>query len=180
MQLTFDRARIDDAPAIAAIRIAAAEQLTVRYGKGPWSWAITIDAVERSLRTPFVLVARSGHTVVATLRLQTRKPWAITLDAFSPVRRALYLVDMAVDPEVQRQGVGRACLAEAARRARAWPAGAIRLDAYDAPAGASGFYERCGYRNVARSEFRGIALRYFEIVLEPAGQRARPRERSAR
>lgn len=165
MQLTFDRARPEDAPALAAIRIAAAEHLTAAYGRGPWSWAATIDSVERSIRTPMVIVARQGLTAVATFRLQTRKPWAITLDAFVPVRRALYLVDMAVDPEVQRQGVGRACLAEAARRALRWPAGAIRLDAYDAPAGASGFYERCGYRNVGCSSVRGIALRYFERVL---------------
>lgn len=166
MQLTFDRARPEDAPAIAAIRIAAAEHLTAKFGKGPWSWAATIDSVERSMRTPLVIVARSDNCVLATFRLQTRKPWAITLDAFVPVRRALYLVDMAVDPEVQRQGVGRACLDEAARRATAWPATSIRLDAYDSPAGASGFYERCGYRNVGRSHFRGIALRYFERVLE--------------
>ncbi len=166
MQLTFDRARPEDAPAIAAIRIAAAEHLTAKFGRGPWSWAATIDSVERSMRTPLVLLARADHSVVATFRLQTRKPWAITLDAFVPVRRALYLVDMAVDPEVQRQGVGRACLDEAARRATAWPASAIRLDAYDSPAGASGFYERCGYRNVGRSHFRGIALRYFERVLD--------------
>ncbi len=166
MQLTFDRARPEDAPAIAAIRIAAAEHLTAKFGKGPWSWAATIDSVERSMRTPLVIVARADNSVLATFRLQTRKPWAITLDAFVPVRRALYLVDMAVDPEVQRQGVGRACLVEAARRALAWPASSIRLDAYDSPAGASGFYERCGFRNVGRSHFRGIALRYFERVLD--------------
>lgn len=165
MHLTFDRACPEDAGDIAAIRRAAAEQLTATFGKGPWSWGVSIDGVKRSLRTPLVLVARARHTVVATFRLQSRKPWAIDGSRFSPVARPLYLVDMAVDPELQRQGVGRACLAEATRRARAWPAQAIRLDAYDAPAGAGRFYERCGYRDVGGAPFRGTALRYFELML---------------
>jgi GNAT superfamily N-acetyltransferase len=165
MDLTFDRARPDDAGAIAAIRVAAAAQLTAAYGTGPWSWGTSTEAVERSLRTPLVVVARAGHTVVASFRLQSRKPWAIDRAYFSTVARPLYLVDMAVDPELQRCGVGRACLAEAVRRARAWPAQAIRLDAYDAPAGAGRFYERCGYREVGSARFRGTALRYFELIL---------------
>ncbi len=166
MQLTFERAQPEDAAAIAAIRIAAAEQLTLTHGEGPWSWMVSMDAVLRSLRTPYVLVARAGRTPVATLRLQSRKPWALALPDFSPASKALYLVDMAVDPELQRQGVGRECLAEAVRLARAWPARAIRLDAYDAPAGAGAFYQRCGYREVGRARIRGTALRYYECLIE--------------
>jgi hypothetical protein len=49
--------------------------------------------------------------------------------------------------------------------ARAWPADAVRLDAYDAPAGAGGFYARCGYRERGRVTYRGVPLIYFEHVL---------------
>jgi GNAT superfamily N-acetyltransferase len=45
-----------------------------------------------------------------------------------------YLLAMAVTPAKQRQGIGRRCMEEAKRIARAWPADAIRLDAYDAAA----------------------------------------------
>jgi hypothetical protein len=46
-----------------------------------------------------------------------------------------------------------------------WPADAVRLDAYQGPAGAGGFYERCGFREVGRAAYRGTPLIYFELLL---------------
>ncbi len=112
-----------------------------------------------------VLVARSGASVVGTVRLATRKPWAIDPAWFTPCARVLYLTDMAVDPGQQRQGIGRRCLAHARDVARAWPADALRLDAYDAPAGAGGFYEKCGFREVGRVTYRQTPLVYYELLL---------------
>ena len=40
----------------------------------------------------------------------------------------IYLTDMAVRPDYQGKGIGRAMLAEAVRIVREWPADAIRLD----------------------------------------------------
>ncbi len=87
-----------------------------------------------------LLVARDDTDIVGVLRLATRKPWAIDTASFTPVQRPLYLTDMAVRPAVQRQGIGRRLLAEAIAVAKGWPADAIRLDAYDAPAGGGDFY----------------------------------------
>jgi len=61
-------------------------------------------------------VARDGAGIIATLRLATKKPWAIDPAYFVTVRRPLYLLDMAVQPGVQRQGVGRCLLGEASRQ----------------------------------------------------------------
>jgi GNAT superfamily N-acetyltransferase len=69
---------------------------------------------------------------------------------------------MAVHPELQRNGVGRLLLKEAEAIARAWPADAIRLDAFDAEAGAGGFYAKCGWREVGRVTYRKDPLIYFE------------------
>lgn len=49
--------------------------------------------------------------------------------------------------------------------AAAWPADAIRLDAYDAEAGAGAFYEKCGYRQRGRVVYRGDPLVYYELLL---------------
>jgi hypothetical protein len=49
--------------------------------------------------------------------------------------------------------------------ARAWPSQAIRLDAYDADAGAGGFYAKCGFREVGRVTYRTVPLIYFELLL---------------
>jgi GNAT superfamily N-acetyltransferase len=103
--------------------------------------------------------------VVTVLRLATRKPWAIDTAYFTPVSHALYLTGMAVAVAWQRQGLGRQALDDATAIARAWPAGAIRLDAWDAPAGAGPFYAACGYGERGRVRYRGNPLVYFELVL---------------
>jgi ribosomal protein S18 acetylase RimI-like enzyme len=75
---------------------------------------------------------------------------------------------MAIAPELQRKGFGRRCLQAVLHICRAWPADAIFLDAYDAVAGAGGFYRKCGFREVGRATYRGVPLVYFEKVLAPS------------
>ncbi|MFN2565142.1 MAG: GNAT family N-acetyltransferase [Gemmatimonadaceae bacterium] len=154
-----------DAAAIALLRTAAAERLTDDYGPGHWSGVVTDRIVLRGLKNSRVLVARRGAEIVGTLRLATKKPWAIDAAYFTRVDRPLYLTDMAVDPRAQRQGVGRELLNAAVAIASAWPADAIRLDSYDADAGAGPFYEKCGFREVGRVTYRGTPLVYYEMVL---------------
>ena len=165
LDLLFATATLADAPAVAALRAAVAADLTRMHGFGQWSSVATEKVVVRDIHCARVLVARSGASVVGTVRLATRKPWAIEPDWFTPCTRVLYLTDMAVDPGQQRQGIGRRCLAHAMNVARAWPADALRLDAYDAPAGAGGFYEKCGFREVGRVTYRQTPLVYYELLL---------------
>ena len=161
----LERATAHDVEEIAALRTAVALDLTARFGIGHWSATVTEKGVMRGIATSQVCVARQRSRVVATLRLATTKPWAIDLSYFTPCGRALYLTDMAVLPSVQLQGIGRRCLEETRRIAAEWPAEAIRLDAYDATAGAGGFYARCGYREVGRVTYRSTPLIYFETLL---------------
>jgi GNAT superfamily N-acetyltransferase len=72
---------------------------------------------------------------------------------------------MSVEPEVQRTGVGRHCIEEAVSIATGWPSGGIRLDAWDAEAGAGGFYRKCGFREVGRVVYRQLPLIYFERII---------------
>jgi len=151
-----------DATTIAALRIRVAERLTERYGAGHWSNAGTIASVNHALRHGGLFVARRQAQVIATLILTSRKPWAIDPQYFTPTRRVLYLTSMAVEPALQGKGIGRACLAAALEIARARGAEFIRLDAYDAAAGAGGFYAECGYREVRRVTYRKTPLIYYE------------------
>lgn len=154
-----------DAAEIAALRTAVALDLTARYGTGHWSASVTENGVVRGITTSQVFVVRRARSVVATLRLATRKPWAIDVSYFTPCERPIYLTDMAVHPSMQRRGIGRAALDGARRICAEWPANAIRLDAYDAAAGAGGFYARCGFREVGRVRYRNNPLIYFEVLL---------------
>jgi len=165
MKLRFFTAVRSDALELAALHTAANEDLTKRFGQGLWSSAATEKGVLLAIRRSRVIIARKDTRIVGTLNLQTKKPWAIDVSYFTPVKKALYLTGMAVLPVMQKQGVGRALLEEAAKIARAWPADAIRLDAWDADAGAGPFYAKCGYRELARTAYKGNPLIYFELVL---------------
>jgi GNAT superfamily N-acetyltransferase len=117
------------------------------------------------MRQSRVIVAVVADATVGVVRLATKKPWAIDVSYFTPCRRPVYLTDMAVWPEVQRHGIGRQLLGEASRVARAWNGDALRLDAYDAEAGAGGFYARCGFEHRGRVTYRGTPLVYYERQL---------------
>jgi GNAT superfamily N-acetyltransferase len=160
------RAEEADAEEIASLRTAVANDLTFRHGRGHWSAPVSATSVARDIGTSRVLVARTRGEITGTLRLATKKPWAIDPRYFTVVEQPVYLVDMAVAPARQRQGIGRQLLEEASTMARGWPAGAIRLDAYDHAAGAGDFYVRCGYRETGRVVYRGVPLIYFELLFE--------------
>ena len=157
-------ATLADAAAIAAVRVAAADGLTRDFGDGHWSAHTNEASVLRDIKASRVLAIRARDQIVGTLTLQTKKPWAIDVLYFTPCRKSLYLINMAVAPDHQRLGVGRALLAEALRVARVFPADAIRLDAYQAPAGAGPFYSKCGYTHVGGATYRGVPLLYFELM----------------
>lgn len=165
MIVTLEKAHAADVPAIAGLRRAVAERLTRDFGHGHWSTLGSESGVIRDLATPGLFVAKEAGRLVATLRLAPKKPWAIDPAYFAPSQAPLYLTSMAVEPDRQRQGIGRACMAEAERIARGKQADAIRLDAYDSPAGAGGFYVKCGFHEVARVVYRNNPLIYFEMLL---------------
>ena len=167
--LAFVLATAHDVPALRQLRIDVARALTAQWGQGPWSAEPSERGVLGGLRHAQVWLAReTSGTIAATYRLLQKKPWAIDVTCFTPCRRALYLTDMAVHPAQQRRGLGRRCLDHATHIARAWPAQAIRLDAYDAGAGAGGFYARCGFASRGRVVYRGTPLLYFERLVEDA------------
>jgi GNAT superfamily N-acetyltransferase len=167
--LTFGDATADDVAGIVRVRVESADELTRRFGQGHWSSHATERGVQNAFRHARMLVGRSRGRILTVLRLATKKPWAIDVSYFSPVPKALYLTDMAVAPEFQRRGLGRAALDHARRVALDWPADALRLDAYDAHgAGAGGFYAACGFAERGRVVYRGTPLIYYELLLRPA------------
>ena len=166
MSLKFRDAEPEDVPAIAGLQNAAAGALTARFGTGPWSSLVTERSALLAQRHARVRVGREGKRIVTVLRLATKKPWAIDVSYFTAVRRPLYLTGMAVSVAHQRQGLGRIALDDARNVAAAWPADAIRLDAYDAEAGAGLFYAKCGFQERGRVIYRSTPLVYYELLVQ--------------
>jgi len=165
MKFKLEVATAEDAAGLVSLRAAVNEHLTSQFGKGYWASGMTEKGVLFAMRRGTVYVARDSQKPIATLTLSTRKPWAIDTTHFSASTRPLYLTSMEVSPDCQRKGVGRQCLEEACRIAKEWPADAIRLDAFDAAAGAGGFYRKCGFREVGRATYRTAPLIYFEMLV---------------
>jgi GNAT superfamily N-acetyltransferase len=168
VKITFDLAGTEDAAELAALQQATADELTRRFGQGAWSGSASEREILATMRLPKFskkLVARAGGKIIRTLRLATKKPWAIDVSYFTAVPRPLYLVGMAVDPRHQGKGVGRALVERAVDLARDWPGDAIRLDAWDAEAGAGGFYAKCGFRLAAHAKYKGAPLVYYEMLI---------------
>ncbi|HVN06896.1 MAG TPA: GNAT family N-acetyltransferase [Bryobacteraceae bacterium] len=169
MKVFFSAAAQSDAAELAALHAAIAEDLTRRFGHGHWSSSPSEKHLLRVLARPkferFWIARTVRRRIVATLRLATKKPWAIDTAYYTPVKIPLYLTGMAVHPDVQRQGIGRRLMVDAARIAQDWPADAIRLDAYNAAAGAGPFSAKCGFREVGQVVYKGNPLLYFELLL---------------
>ena len=144
---------------------AAAGALTARYGEGHWSGLTTERGAVLAQRHARVRVGRLGKRLVTVLQLATKKPWAIDVAYFTPVKRPLYLTGMAISVAHQGKGLGRLALEDARAVAAVWPADAIRLDAYDAAAGAGAFYARCGYQERGRVVYKRDPLVYYELLL---------------
>ena len=165
MPRVLEIATPDQASAVAALRNAVADQLTLRHGVGHWSSVSNEKGVRADMRRSSVYIWCDTDRAIATLQLATKKPRAIDRRCFAPVKRPLYLLGMAVDPAHQGSGVGRRCIDHAVTICRTWPADALCLDAYDADAGAGGFYRKCGFTEVGRATYRNTPLIYFEMLV---------------
>lgn len=163
--MRFRDATRDDVAVIAALQNAAAGALTARFGAGHWSSLVNERSATLALRHSRVRVGRSERRILTVLRLAKKKPWAIDVSYFTPVKRPIYLTGLAVSVAHQGQGLGRQAMKDACEIARFWPADAIRLDAYDAPAGAGDFYLKCGFKERGQVVYRGDPLVYYELLL---------------
>jgi GNAT superfamily N-acetyltransferase len=163
--LIFRFADVGDIAELMGLRLRVDAEQALRFGRDRWTTKISEDSVARGLKTGRVLMALEDGKTVGAVRMESRKPWAIDLTYFTPVARAIYLHDVNIEPALQGRGLGRAMMDGVKSAARAWPVDGIRVDAYDGPAGAGPFYEKCGFRAVGRTIYRSVPLAYFELLL---------------
>lgn len=159
MSLAFATAIPSDLRELVALHTAVAARMSTIAGAR--AWKVPTDRVLlRSMQTTELVVAREQDALVATFRLDPARGFC-GVARFTGVPRFDYLLEMAVHPAHVRRGLGRLCLEEAERRARARGAGAIRLDTNDDGAAAARFYVACGYVEVLHF----ADTRYFERLL---------------
>jgi GNAT superfamily N-acetyltransferase len=165
MPLKLLLASADDIPELVAMRARVSQSLAKKFGDGFWAGRPTESSERFLMRIGQVYIARYRGKLIAALALSTRKPWSIDVNKFRASAKPLYLRAMAVEPAKQGNGIGSKCIAEVRRIAEEMGRDAIRLDAFDCPAGAGEFYRKCGFIETARVVYKGVPLIDFELML---------------
>jgi GNAT superfamily N-acetyltransferase len=143
----FASATPDDAHAIVALHAAIERHRSVAFPRTR-RWKVpALARVLGGIRTCDTVVARDGGEIVASFRLDYAGGFA-GVAPFTEVPSSAYLRALVVLPARHRRGLGRRCLAEAERRARAHGAQVIRLDTNDDAFRGAELYTACGYRQV--------------------------------
>lgn len=144
--LTLHKAMPDEIEPLQEIVRLCGDDIGARFGLTFWSPPPPIELMRRHASEKAVYAVKDGDEAVATFTLGL-SGWPEQSAAFwaDADHRAAYLSRLAVRPDRQRQGLGRWCLAEAERLARAQDCRAIRLDAIRAFAPSAALYRRLGY-----------------------------------
>lgn len=160
--LHLRRASPDDAGTVHAL-LAAAGRALAEQGFRNWDPPYPLERVARDVAEREVWLAERGERAVATytlapapVRPYVPAPWR---DVAAP---ALYLNRLAVDPSLQGQGFGAACLAAIDVRAAALGARAIRCDVLAANARLCACYERHGYERRGERAHSGWTFACYE------------------
>jgi GNAT superfamily N-acetyltransferase len=166
-ELALRRAGPADAATITAL-LAAAGAALVTQGFRNWESAYPLERVQRDIEERAVFLVTDGGESVGTFTLgrapvipYVPPPWP---DAAAS---AAYLNRMAILPSRQGSGLGRWCLAELDREARALGTSAVRCDVVADNGRLCRFYEGHGYRAWGTREHSGWLFRCYERRLVP-------------
>ena len=163
-RLSFRFATQADVPELLELGLAIDADQAERFGDDRYATTLNKKAVACSLTASRTVVATRRGRIVATVKMETKKPWAIDLSYFTPACKAVYLHNVNVHPKLQRSGVGYQLMQRVKQVAKEWPVDAIRLDAYDGPSGAGPFYGKCGFTKLGHAVYRRVPLIYYEYV----------------
>lgn len=165
MELRFRLAGNTDVSELLSLQLAIDADQAERFGDDRYTTTISEKSIARSLKSSRMVVATRRGRIVGTVRMETKKPWAIDLSYFTPACTAVYLHNVNVHPALQRSGIGRQLMERVKHVAKEWPVDAIRLDAYDGPSGGGPFYRKCGFTKLGHAVYRRVPLIYYELVL---------------
>ena len=79
MAVTVQFATEADIPELLQLRLSVDADQARRFGNDRWSTTINEKSVARGLKSSRVLIARRRGQIIGTLRMETKKPWAIDL-----------------------------------------------------------------------------------------------------
>jgi ribosomal protein S18 acetylase RimI-like enzyme len=160
--MTVRRARDDDVPAIRRCVLDA--------------YAVYADRLDRPpapLEDDYGARVRAGEVHLDTVAGGELRGVIVTV----PAADHLFVANLAVRPEFQRQGVGRRLLAHAERQARALGLPEVRLSTHERMTENRAFYAARGYRETGAAVVDGRPRVSFAKAVGGARRTPRPRQR---
>ncbi len=150
--LTIRDAAPDDLPTAHAVTQAAYGRIKPIIGDQAHVFGETTDDLAQRMADGWmVLVAESNEQIIGAVRCQAHEG-------------EMYLGRLAVLPNAQNAGVGRALVAAVEMRGRDLNLPAVRLGSYEDVAQSRPYYERLGYHADECVELRSAPGRYFWIM----------------
>ena len=168
--LAIRDARPADAPAIAAVTLAAYQEYSAQLPPPFWeAYRANIVSTLADVKPAAQLVAELAGRIVGAVLLYPAGT------AFSPREGAAAgglagVRLLAVDPGARGHGVGDALMQAGIQRARATGAGALTLHTTPMMAAAMRLYTRLGFVHVPELDFEPapeLTVRGFRLTLEP-------------
>ncbi|MDZ3838368.1 MAG: GNAT family N-acetyltransferase [Rhodospirillales bacterium] len=148
-ELCFRPTQANDAPAIRALLEAAYAIYVPRMGRLP----VTMEGdFAAAVRDDLIWVVTDGAGLLAVLHLRLRPDH-------------LFVEDVAVRPDRQRQGIGKRLLAFSEEEGRRRGHGEIRLFTNATMVENAGLYAGLGYREYHREPVRGTDVIYMRKAL---------------
>jgi len=142
----------DDLPAVHAVTQAAYEQIKPIIGAQAHVFGETLGNLAQRMADGWtILLAESNKQIVGAVRCQEHKG-------------EMYLGRLAVLPDAQHAGIGRALVMAVEQRGRDWGLPTVRLGAYEDVIPSRPYYERLGYHADERIELRSAPGRYFWVM----------------
>lgn len=164
--LRAERLGPEEVAEVHAIIVACARDLKDRRGLLHWDPPYPLDRLRADAVQRSVYAVREGQRTVATFTVGTAAPRYYDLTVWAaPDARALYVNRLAVWPELQGQGTGRASMALVEELARAAGCEAVRLDASERDPLLLAFYEGAGYERRGALGSDADPFVYFEKCL---------------
>lgn len=150
--VSIREATLDDLPTVHAVTQAVYEQIKPVIGEHAQVFGETVaDLAQRMADGWTILVAEPKEQIVGAVRCWSHEG-------------ELYLGRLAVLPDAQHGGLGRALVAAVEARGRMLGLPSVRLGAYEDVAASRPYYERLGYHAVERVELRNAPGRYFWVM----------------
>lgn len=146
MQLVLKKVSGNAIIPLHAILSACGKAMHEKIGLSHWHPFMDINTFQDSMKGKDVYGVYQNNVAIATFNLST-EPRDYYFDALwsNPKERAVYLGQLAIDPNIQGNGVGKWCMQQVVSIAQEMGRKAIRFDALSAHPWLETFYKNLGY-----------------------------------